>query len=296
MKRPRTLGRWRRAALIPLLGVLFWIVAITASTIPSLLVLGVNVHGLSLANYAGDPLQHVAPLSQRVVQELQRGSDGLSPTPTTGSLPPDPRTGPVATASPSSPPLPAPTASASLVPIPSPLPGTIPTPTPTPARAGISGQVTDTVTHLPIVGATVSLSPGAVTTVTDVNGNYAFAVNPGTYTLTASAAGYSSASQTVTVNGGQNQVVNFKLVSLTATGSIKGTVTDTATAKAIAGASVSLSNGLATVTDINGSFSFPVVLDGTYTITASALGYVAQSQPVTVKPGHLTTINFQLAR
>ena len=154
----------------------------------------------------------------------------------------------------------------------------------------------DTVTHLPIVGATVSLSPSAATTTTDVNGNYSLAANPGTYTVTASAAGYSSASQTVTVNGGQNQLVNFKLVSLTATGSIKGIVTDNVTATAIAGATVSLSNGLTTITDVSGNYSFPAVLYGTYAITASAIGYVGQSQPVTVKPGHLTIINFQLAR
>jgi uncharacterized membrane protein len=174
------------------------------------------------------------------------------------------------------------------------LPSIVPTPTST--KAAITGQVMDTVTHMPIVRATVSLSPAPAMTTSDVNGNYTLAVNPGTYTVTASAAGYSSASQTVTVNGGQSQIVNFKLISLTATGSIKGTVTDNLTTKAIAGATISLSNGLATVTDVNGNFSFSAVLDGTYTITASAIGYVAQSQPVIVKPGHLTTINFQLAR
>ncbi len=298
MKRPKIRGRWRRVALVPLFGVLFWIAAIAASTIPSLLMLGVNVHGLSLASYAGDPVQHVAPLSQRPVQDLERGSNGVNPTPTTTGIPPDLRTFPSAT--PSSTTNPAPTPSASPLPIPSttPLPSIlpIPTPTPSPSKAAISGQVMDTVTHLPIVGATVSLSPTAATTTTDVNGNYSLVANPGTDTVTASAAGYSSASQTVTVNGGQNQIVNFKLVSLTATGSIKGIVTDNVTATAIAGATVSLSNGLTTITDVSGNYSFPAVLYGTYAITAAAIGYVSQSQPVTVKPGHLTTINFQLAR
>jgi hypothetical protein len=298
MKRSSSRGRWRKAALIPLFGVLFWLVAVAASSIPSLLVLGVNVHGLSLARYAGDPVQHVAPLSQQIVQDLQGGSGRLSPTATTAGPSSELRTFPPSTPSPT--PSPAPTISASLVPTPStsPLPSILATPTPTPTstKAAISGQVMDTVTHMPIVGATVSMSPAAATTITDVNGNYTLAVNPGTYTVTASAAGYSSASQTVTVNGGQNQIVNFKLISLTATGSIKGIVTDNLTTKAIAGATISLSNGLATVTDVNGNFTFPAVLDGTYTITASAIGYVAQSQPVIVKPGHLTTVNFQLAR
>ena len=295
MKGTKPRGRWRRLALIPLFGALFWIAAIAASTIPSLLVLGVNVHGLSLASYAGDPVQHVAPLSQRVVQDLQRGvpdGNGPGPAATTSAKPSDPTGNPSSAPSPTTSPTPLP------LPLPSttPLPTNLPTPVPTTTKAGISGQVIDTVTHLPIVGAIISLSPGGAATSTDVTGNYSVAVNPGTYTVTASAAGYSSASQTVTVNGGQNQFVTFKLVSLIATGSIKGIVTDSMTATAIPGATVRLSNGLATITDVGGNFSFPVVLYGTYTITASAIGYVGQSQPVTVKPGPLTTINFQLAR
>jgi Carboxypeptidase regulatory-like domain len=298
MKRPKTRGRWRRVALVPLFGVLFWIAAIAASTIPSLLMLGVNVHGLSLASYAGDPVQHVAPLSQRPVQELERGSNGVNPTPSTTGIPPDLRTFPSATPSSTTNPAPAPSASPLPIPSTTPLPSILPVPTPTPgpSKAAISGQVMDTVTRLPIVGATVSLSPTAATTTTDINGNYSLSANPGTYTATASAAGYASASQTVTVNGGQNQIVNFKLVGLTATGSIKGMVTDNVTATAIAGATVSLSNGLTTITDVLGNYSFPAVLYGTYAITASAIGYVGQSQPVTVKPGHLTTLNFQLGR
>jgi hypothetical protein len=294
--RTKTRGRWRRLALIPLFGALFWIAAIAASTIPSILVLGVNVHGLSLASYAGDPVRHVAPLSQRVVQDLQRGQGGigLGPAPTTAARPFDSGVNPSSAPSPTPSPTPLPLP----LPSPTPLPTILPTPTPalTTTKAGISGQVIDTVTHLPIVGAIISLSPGGAATSTDVNGNYSLAVNPGTYTVTASAAGYSSASQTVTVNGGQNQVVSFKLVSVTATGSIKGIVADNATAAPIPGATVKLSNGLATTTDISGNFSFPEVLYGTYTITAWAIGYLGQSQPVTVKPGHLTTINFQLAR
>lgn len=291
----RTGGRWRKLAFVPLFGVLFWITALVASTIPSLLVLGVNVHGLSLASYAGDPVQHLAPLSQQVVQDLQRGPDGgngPSPAPTTIARPSDPWTGPSSAPSPTPPP------SASPLPVPSltPLPGILPTPTPTPSltKAAISGQVIDTVTHLPIVGATISLSPGGATTITDVNGNFSLGVNPGTYTVTASATGYNSASQTVSVNGGQTQIVSFKLVSLTATGSIKGVVTDSVTAAPIAGATVKLSDGWATITDLNGNFSFPAVLYGTYTITASAAGYLSQSQPVTVKAGHTTNIQINL--
>jgi Carboxypeptidase regulatory-like domain len=295
VKPTRTGGRGRKLALVPLFGVLFWITSIAASTIPGLLVLGVNVHGLSLASYAGDPVQHLAPLSQQVVRDLQRGAQGgsgPSPTPTTTARPSDPRTSPSSSPSPTPPPSTSPLPLPSATPLPSILP--TPTPTPSPTKAAISGQVIDTVTRLPIVGATISLSPGGATTLTDANGNFSFGVNAGTYTVTASATGYSSSSQTVTVNGGQNLGVTFKLVSLTASGGIKGNVTNSVTSAGIAGATVTMSNGLTIVTDVNGAFSLPVVLYGTYTITVSAMGYVSQTQSVTVKPGHTTTINFQL--
>ena len=157
----RSGGRSRKLALVPLFGVLFWITALAASTIPSLLVLGVNVHGLSLARYAGDPAQHLAPLSQQVVKDLQRGAqggNGPGPTPATNARPSDPWSSP--SSSPSPTPLPLPSVT--------PLPSILPTATPTPSltKAAIAGQVMDTVTHLPIVGATISLSPGGATRLT----------------------------------------------------------------------------------------------------------------------------------
>jgi hypothetical protein len=153
--------------------------------------------------------------------------------------------------------------------------------------------VIDTVTQLGIVGAQVTISSGG-STLTDASGNFTFGVNAGSYTLTASAAGYGSASQAVSVNGGQKLSVTIKLTSLTATGGVKGFVTSSTTGAAIVAAVITLSNSLATVTDINGAYSFPAVLYGNYTITATAPGYVAQSQSVTVKPGHTTTLNFSL--
>jgi len=151
----------------------------------------------------------------------------------------------------------------------------------------------DSVTHVAIPAATVAIT-GGPSTMTDVNGNFSFSLDPGTYTLTASATGYNSSSQTVTVNGGQTLSVSFKLVSLTATGGIKGNVTNGVTSAAVVGAVVTLSNGLSTVTDVKGAYSFPVVLYGTYSISVSAVGYVSQTSSVTVKPGHTTTLNFQL--
>ncbi len=116
----------------------FWVVALVSSTIPALTVLSNNVHGLSLADYRVTPLRHFAPLSNRVVQDVQQDrATGPTPIPSPTSGP-----GPVPTATPSVvpsvaatpppplpslPPLPTPT----LPPLPTPTLPPLPTPTPT---------------------------------------------------------------------------------------------------------------------------------------------------------------------
>jgi hypothetical protein len=295
--------RWRRRLrgllLIPLFGGIFWATALFASSVPALLVLGVNVHGLRIANYAGDPGGSLAPLSTKILSDVSQDTSNRSAlasttagsaataSPTAPTPRPTPRPTPAPIPVPTVPPLP------SILPTPSPTP--VPAPTPTPNRATIGGQVVDSVTQLGIAGAQVTTSSGGSTT-TDVNGNFTFGVSAGTHTLTASAIGYSSASQTVTVAGGQTLAVTIKLVSSTATGGIKGSVTNSTTGAALVGAVIALSNGLTTTTDLAGTYSFPVVLSGNYTITAAALGYIREAQPVTVRPGHTTTVDFALAR
>jgi hypothetical protein len=48
------------------------------------------------------------------------------------------------------------------------------------------------------------------------------------------------------------------------------------------------------VTDRNGDFSYALVLNGTYTLTVSATGYVTQRRLVTIKPGQTTTVQIAL--
>lgn len=285
MKRPGPLRALPVTAIVlPLLALVFWLTALIASGLPAFAVVGVNVHGLYLTTYAGDPGQRPAPLSLSVLNGGEHDSADVLPSPT-----PTPST---AASSPSgvAKPSPSPTPSALLVPTPS-----VPAlpPTPTPGSATITGQVTDSQTRQPIVAATVSLSPGGMSTFTDVSGDFTLQPGPGTYTVTASATNYNSASQTVTVSSGQRAALSFRLTSTTSIGSIAGTVTDAATQAPIVGATVTLSSGLIRVTDTNGNFSYGVVLSGTYTLTVSAVGYATQSQPVTVRAGRTT--NAQIA-
>jgi len=294
----------KRGALLRCLGIVailsafalvFWLTAVVLSSFPSTSVVAVNVHGLDLPGY-GDSNQHPAPLSLSVLGDAHQ--DALTTGASTPAAEPSraPVVAPSAAPAPSAPkPLPTlgPTPSPSVVPLP--LPTTpVTSPTPTPAPATITGQVIDSQTHLVIVAATVSVSPGSASATTDANGNYTLAVSAGTYTVTASAPTYSSASQTTTVKAAQQVVLNFKLVSITAYGSLNGTVTDAVTHAPIAGATVMLSDGMIRTTDLNGNFSYAIVLQGTYTMTISALGYVTQSQLVTVKAGHTTSVQVAL--
>ena len=295
MTRRRRLKSLAILALLPLFGLIFWLSAVVASSIPNVLVMAVNVHALNLTSFAGDSSQPRAPLSLQVLTDAQLDSSSGGSRPT-ASVTPAPATSaargtgsrPTPTPSPSPPtplPLPVPTPT-NIVPV--------PTPTSTAGPATISGQVTDSQTKLPIVGATVSLSPGWASALTDANGNFSVGVSAGSYTVTVSATTYNSASQSVTVGSGQKAVLAFRLVSITAYGSLTGTVTDSATKAPIVGATVTLSNWLVRVTDVNGNFSYAIVLNGTYTLTVSALGYVTQSQALTIKPGHTTSVQIAL--
>jgi outer membrane protein assembly factor BamB len=80
---------------------------------------------------------------------------------------------------------------------------------------GISGAVTDAQTHGPITGATVDCSCQTASTSTNGSGTYAFAgVTPGTYTISVSAPGHVSASNSnVVVNPGATTVQDFALTA-----------------------------------------------------------------------------------
>jgi hypothetical protein len=84
-----------------------------------------------------------------------------------------------------------------------------------PTPGSIGGTVTDAATSAAISGATVSIQGGASTT-TNASGAYSFSnLTAGTYTLTASKAGYVSSSPTsVPVNSGATTTQNFALTPI----------------------------------------------------------------------------------
>ncbi len=124
-------------------------------------------------------------------------------------------------------PTPTPTATATpgVTPTPTATPTGTATPTPTP---GTTGVIVGTVSTggVPIPGATVTVDTGETGT-TGPDGTYAIAnVSAGDHTVTASATGFDSSSQTVTVVAGSTVVADFNLTP----SAVTPTPTPTATA------------------------------------------------------------------
>ncbi len=162
------------------------------------------------------------------------------------------------------------------------------------ANGTITGTVTDAVSTAAIAGATVTAGSSVATT--DVTGGYSISIAPGTYTVTASAAGNVAQSVPgVVVTSGATTVQNFALNPVpVANGTITGTVTDAVSTAAITGATVT-AGGITATTNAAGGYSISIA-PGTYTVTASAAGHVAQSVAgVIVSSGATTVQNFALA-
>ncbi len=136
----------------------------------------------------------------------------------------------------------------------------------------IAGRVVDG-GGTPVQGASIAYTGGNIATngtaITDGNGNYTTPpMSVGTYSLTASASGLPSSSQTATVNAASTTTINFALIP---PGNITGTVTNTAGAP-IAGANISGTAGSA-VTDSTGTFTLWNLGPGTYTLNYVANGF-----------------------
>ncbi|MGI0151463.1 MAG: carboxypeptidase regulatory-like domain-containing protein, partial [Thermoplasmata archaeon] len=153
----------------------------------------------------------------------------------------------------------------------------------------LSGTVTDADEGLPISGATVSVSGGPSNT-SNSTGGYRLSLANGTFTVTASAAGFDPSSASVTVDGaGLSQ--NFSLGTRLYT--LSGTVTDAVTEAKLPGATVDVAGGAATTTNAIGEFHFSLT-NGTYAVGVSDPGYQSATASIRID-GASTTASFVLA-
>ena len=167
-----------------------------------------------------------------------------------------------------------------------------PTMTLTSNLGNVTGKVLD-IQNSPIANATVTFGGGTATT--DSTGSFSFSNIPaGTIQLVASAAGFQSATQNVTVAGGSTATANFMLaVATNAPGIVTGTVTNIRTQAVIPNAIVTW-NTTSVRSNSSGVYSIPNVAGGNQTVTAAVTGYLPVSSAVNVN-GETSTLNFQLS-
>ncbi len=151
-----------------------------------------------------------------------------------------------------------------------------------PNPGSISGTVTNSITGLPISGATVACSgsPTCTSATTLSNGTYSIgSLTEGTYQLVASAPNYTTSSTTpVVVVAGGTPSQPFVLVPTP--GTITGTVIDTVTGLPISSASVTCNGTPActgTSTSSTGAYTLTVE-PGSYTVVLSKTGYATTTQ------------------
>lgn len=162
-----------------------------------------------------------------------------------------------------------------------------------PQTGTIAGTVTDS-SGVALSGA--SVSAGTISATTQANGSYTLAnVSAGSVTVTASMAGFQTATQNVMVTAGATTSANFALVpSNTSAGVVTGKITNISNGAALSGATVKW-NTMAVSSSSTGIYTMSNVTSGNQTLTASATGYLARSNTVTVTGGATSTLNFQLA-
>lgn len=157
----------------------------------------------------------------------------------------------------------------------------------------ISGIVQDAASGLPLSGAGISCDGHSATT--NAMGIYKIAeLAPGPYTVVCSKSGYISSSATVTVISGQGTTRNFNLTPAGVDkGSIYGTVRDSTTGGAIAGAAL-LCDGMPAASGRNGAYEISGITPGTHAVTCNAIGYRGAEYIVTVAGGGRTLRDFDL--
>jgi hypothetical protein len=159
-----------------------------------------------------------------------------------------------------------------------------------------SGSITGSVKNTSgavIVGASVGYGGGTATT--DANGNYTLTGVPvGTVQLVASASGFQSVTQSVTVNGGATSTANFTLTAAPAGGTVTGKITNASSGAIVTGATVSWSGG-STTSNTSGIYTLTNVTAGTQNITATKTGYLSRTLAVGVTGGATSTLNIPIA-
>ncbi|PFG06479.1 carboxypeptidase regulatory-like domain-containing protein [Bacillus sp. es.034] len=168
----------------------------------------------------------------------------------------------------------------------------------------VQGFVRDSVTLIPIAGATVVVrelsgtGPIIFTTITDSSGFFqTTSLSPLVYVLVGSSPSYgTSAVSAVVTSGG---VTNVELLLTPNPGSLTGTVRDAQTSQPLTDSLVRVINNQGTVvatvqTSVNGSYFISGLAEGSYTVSAINTNYQSLLQQANIQPNTITLLDFYL--
>jgi len=150
----------------------------------------------------------------------------------------------------------------------------------------IIGSVRDKVTGEPLANATIHVVEANIFTKTNLQGYYQLIVQPGKYTLRASAEGYFNDSKQVVVGEGEVVVVDFQLYPLSAQAKLFIHVYEYFTELPVIEADVFIQElGLAVKTNSSGIALLEGIPPGVYTIVVSKKYYATRVYSAALLPG-----------
>ena len=154
------------------------------------------------------------------------------------------------------------------------------------AVRGTIQEFGSTIGTRPLAGATISLSPGNRSAISDANGFYSIgAVPAGTYSARITAPGHNTVATSIGVTS--DLTLNWVLeVADVRMYDLRGVVTESGTfgTRPLAGAVVrAMPSGRTSTSDANGRYAFENLEAGTYTLTATAAGHRTATRSVPVR-------------
>lgn len=163
---------------------------------------------------------------------------------------------------------------------------------PSSAQGGVSGLVIDGSSRAPLAGATISIAGFSVSS-DDVGRFDTTGIDPGSYPLTVTKAGYGSAQLQVTVATGVTDAGAIALAVMPESALIRGVVVDGASGQPLAGVSILVSVGttdLSSVSASNGTFEIGGIPAASGSISVQKTGYRSVSTTLQFASG--TSYNF----
>lgn len=154
----------------------------------------------------------------------------------------------------------------------------------------VTGKVVATDGTTPVKNAAVTVTDGSKTypATTDANGDFTVSVPDGTYTVSAKANGFGTATGSVTVSGANASAGTLTLPAAP-TYQVTGTVQRYGAGNSVKNAKVAVTGTTGAynaVTGNDGSFTVNNVPDGIYAVTISRTGFISYTGTVTVSGGN----------